>query len=45
MGNLNFVLNGETVFVKDNKGTQFPLGKPVITGSGMVYPVDKLLLQ
>jgi len=45
VGNLNFVLNGETVFVKDNRGNQFPLGAPVVTGTGMVYPVDKLLLQ
>jgi len=43
-GNLSFVLNGETVFVKDNRGTQVPLGAPVVTGSGLVYPVDKLLL-
>jgi uncharacterized surface protein with fasciclin (FAS1) repeats len=43
-GNLNFVLNGDTVFIKDNRGNQVPLGTPITTGSGMIYPVDKLLL-
>ncbi|KAA5535039.1 hypothetical protein F0919_10610 [Taibaiella lutea] len=43
-GNLNFVLNGDVVFIKDNRGNQFALGKPVTTGTGIIYPVDKLLL-
>lgn len=44
MGNLSFVLNGETVSVKDNRGNQIPLGTPVMTNSGMVYAIDRLLL-
>lgn len=43
-GKLTFVLSGATVFVKDNRGTEIALGAPVVTGSGLVYPVDKLLL-
>lgn len=44
MGNISFVLNGETVSVKDNRGNQVPLGNPVMTNSGIVYAIDKMLL-
>jgi uncharacterized surface protein with fasciclin (FAS1) repeats len=44
MGKLSFVLDGSAVRVKDNRGTQMQLSAPVITKSGMVYVVDRLLL-
>lgn len=44
IGKLNFVLDGSAVRVKDNRGTQMQLSAPIITKSGMVYVVDKLLL-
>jgi uncharacterized surface protein with fasciclin (FAS1) repeats len=44
MGMLTFTMNGNSVWIKDKRGTQIELGVPVIMQNGIVYPVDRLLL-